>query len=346
MVEPAELNPQELDRLEDALELLEVADVDDPSPVVRQRLGEFREILRLSRSALPMVDVPGGVLERVMLEARQAAEVPAVTPHVEAPPQAERPGFWARLRRFALVPGVALVGAAAMVLIIVERSPEDAVGSSRGPTVDAPPVIAEEKVAANSETAAPQQFSTPAAAEPASPPVTSTPAPGGAAGGVPGAAPTTAVTDAPAEPAPMPEPKAAEQRGDEDLAEKSVAPAKEEAADKGGTPRWDIIARGDRARQKDDCNTARTEYKLALGDADARVRARAHAGLGLCSASDDDWSAAESAYKAARELDPESTGASDAERPRGTGSTVPKAAKKSTSKAKAAPVQNADDTRE
>ena len=128
MVEPAELRPEELDRLEDALELLEFADTEDPSPMVRERLGDFRTILQLSRSVLPMVDVPHGILDRVMAEAREAAEVPVLAP-VAAAPAAEPVGFWAKLRRFAVVPGVALAGAAALVLIMFERSPESSVMS-------------------------------------------------------------------------------------------------------------------------------------------------------------------------------------------------------------------------
>src|SRR5690606_16761245 len=54
------------------------------------------------------------------------------------------------------------------------------------------------------------------------------------------------------------------------------------AADPQPTPRWDLIARGDRARRDGDCKRARDEYTAALGDADTRVRARAEAGIGLC----------------------------------------------------------------
>lgn len=334
MVEPAEMAPDELDRLEDALELVEVADIDDPSPIVRQRLGDFRRILQLSRTALPSVDVPAGILERVMLEARQAAEVPAVTPLVDASPPVERPGLWARMRRFALVPGVALVGAAAMVLIIVERSPEQAV-VARAPESTAS--ITEKDSERASAASTPVQ-----GAQAESPPPADAEAAG--SGALPGARPRDAVTDMPM-PTAAPAVVAPERKQDDGsaLQESDKAAKEETTVDAGGTPRWDIIARGDRARQKDDCVAARTEYKLALGDPDARVRARAHAGIGLCAASGNDWSAAESAYKAARELDPEITGFIDAERPRGSGSTVPKAARKSASKTKAAPPVNADD---
>jgi hypothetical protein len=349
MVEPAELRPDELDRLEDALELLEVADIDDPSPAVRNRLGDFRRILQLSRSALPMVDVPRSVLERVVLEARQAAEVPVLEPAADAAPVAPRPGFWTRLRRFALLPGVALVGAAAMVLIMVERSPKD-VAQSEHDTVAK--TSADGRVAAEERTvvvpsageAAQARDQVPGAVPPPEVAAAATPA-----SPSPARAPTPIV-----EPSSNADPIARDKGLDElgksdekkELAE-NEGDAKIADSNDEGPPRWDIIARGDRARQQNDCKSARTEYKLALGDADARVRARAHAGIGLCAAFDGETGAADSAYKAARELDPEISGFIDSERPRGggTGSSNASRAKKATKKAK--PVddvqqQNAD----
>jgi len=344
MVEPAELRPEELDRLEDALELLEVADTDDPSPAVRQRLGDFRKILVLSRSALPMVDVPHGILDRVMAEARQAAEVPALAPVVEHPPAAEPVSFWAKLRRFALVPGVALAGAAALVLIMVERKTESS--ASGDPYREE---LARVEAQAKSSTA---DDSRAADAKPALAPVEAPPpAPGTLATGAEGE-PAAVVPAAPAPAAaatPKPEPalELAKEKGEldrgADLPERKAADEQEPAEESGetGTPRWDIIARGDRARHKGDCDAALTEYKLALGDADARVRARAHAGIGLCSAAEGEASAADSAYKAARELDPEISGFIETERPRGggTGSSNAARAKSSPKKAKAAPQQ-------
>jgi hypothetical protein len=328
MVEPAELRPEELDRLEDALELLEVADADDPSPAVRHRLGDFRKILQLSRSVLPMVDVPHGILDRVIAEARQAAEVPSVAPVLDPPPATQPLGFWAKMRRFALLPGVALAGAAALVLLMVERSPEHSVSSGELrdeiARVDAKSAAADEDRARFDAMPAREQ------AEAPPPPTAGALAPGvrSEAAAVPAApAPTTATT-------PVPEPAAVQEKSKSELAdmpEKKSAEEEDSPADigDGGTPRWDIIARGDRARHKGNCGAARTEYKLALGDADARVRARAHAGIGLCSAVEGQPSAADSAYKAARELDPEISGFIDSERPRGAGTGSSNAARAS-----------------
>lgn len=337
MVEPAELRPDELDRLEDALELLEVTGVDDPSPAVRERLGDFRRILQLSRTALPLVDVPRGALDRVMLEARHAAEVPVVAPAApdHAPPE---PGFWAKLRRFALVPGVALAGAAALVLVMVERNDASIATSARPETV-AKQDEARSSGAARSD-AAPAAIPEPEAASPrravpgAAGEVVATPA------ASPASPPPPAITATPTEGLEQSKERAALE---EKPLDESVSDAKADPGD-GGTPRWDIIARGDRARHKGDCDGARTEYDLALGDADARVRARAHAGLGLCSAADGSQSAADSAYKAARELDPEIVGFIDTERPRGggTGSANASRAKKKSKPAAVEAQQKAD----
>ncbi len=339
MVEPAELRPDELDRVEDALELLEVAGIDDPSPVVRERLGEFRRILQLSRTALPLVEVPHGLLDRVMLEARHAAELPVVAP-VAGEPAAPQPGFWAKLRRFALLPGVALAGAAALVLIMVERNDASPVATSAKQDQVAKLEPAADARASEASRSAGGPLLSPE-------PEAAARAPGSAATGVAGevtAAPTPASPPPPAVVMPSAadeaKPKLAKERGElEDAApmEESVTDPKADPAD-GNTPRWDIIARGDRARHKGDCGGARTEYELALGDTDARVRARAHAGLGLCSAAEGSRAAADSAYKAARELDPEITGFIETERPRGggTGSANAARAKK---KPKAAPAE-------
>jgi hypothetical protein len=343
MVEPAELRPEELDRVEDALELLEVADTDDPSPAVRQRLGDFRKILQLSRSALPMLEVPHGLLDRVIAEARQAAEVPVLAPVVEHRPAAEPSSFWAKLRRFALVPGVALAGATALVLFMVQRAPESSV-SGGAMREEIAQVDVQSKVVSE-ESRADDGVKARYAGE-AEPP----PAPGALA---PAAEPAAV---SPASPAPslesattaVPE-LAAEKKGKMDRGEiadlPDAKPTEDEdseespVVDPSGTPRWDIIARGDRARHKGDCDAARTEYKLALGDADARVRARAHAGIGLCSAADGASGAADSAYKAARELDPEISGFIETERPRGAGTGSSNAARAKAKKKAAPPPQ-------
>ncbi|HWB73399.1 MAG TPA: hypothetical protein VG755_00560 [Nannocystaceae bacterium] len=343
MADPAEFSPVELDRMEDALETLELADVhDEPSIAVRRRLTDYRQILALSRAAMPMVEVPRGLLDNVLAEARAAAEVPVVTPDpiVPAPPS-----LWTRMRRALLLPGVALATTAALVLLIVERDDKSA---------DAPVSGAAQEIAKNdqarggakvvSETRAAEDRAK--SEEPPPPPES---AAGIAAPGSPSTPPTTAVPQAapaiaPKEEAPVAETKGDLGRADEqaegDLAKQKPADAieAERVVDGDATPRWDIIVRGDRARQKNDCGTAKSEYTLALDDMDTRVKARAYAGLGLCEAANGRRSAADAAYKQARDLDPEIATWIDENRPRG-GSSGSSNAARAAKKPKAAPPQ-------
>lgn len=118
-----DLTPADLDRLEDALEDLEFSSLDDlaDDDPVAQRLSEYRELLALGRQALPLEDVPAGLLDGVLAEARQvAATKPAP---VDA---ADRPSFWARWRLGTWVPALAFAGSAALLLVVLvpERSSE------------------------------------------------------------------------------------------------------------------------------------------------------------------------------------------------------------------------------
>jgi hypothetical protein len=329
MADPAELSPSELDDLEDALEGLESGTPPGVAPHLRRRLDDYRNILTLSRSALPMVEIPRGLLDDVLAQARAAAEVPTVTP---TPAPVEKPSLWTRFRRLALLPGVALAGTAAVVLLMVERDPKHDVAPSAEQAVASAPADnagADAKLDRGGRAAAPAsaKSSTPmqGAAQPAG--AVAPPPP-------PREAPADAMpsVDAQAQQeAPEPEAASAEEKsrrkdvskGEADLP--SAAPAFGTDPD---MPRWDIIARGDRARHRGDCRLARNEYALALADADGRVRARAHAGLGLCDASEGDRTSADAAYRAARELDAEIVQFIDEERPRsGSGASQSKAAK-------------------
>jgi len=335
MADHAEFSASELDHLEDALEGLELAPPGDGAPQIRRRLEEYRNILALSRAAMPRVEVPRGLLNSVLAEARASVESPAITPSVAVP---ERESFWAKVRRFGLLPGVALAGTAAAVLFMVERKDE---------TAQVAAVSHDAKVATAAEVRKEAAFidseSAPAA------PGASAPSAGRskdvAAAAEPSATPSApgATTIAPAPPPASPE---AERKREDAAAEIADSPNDDDAGDvqtragaKGDkklpdaeTPRWDIIARGDRARHRSDCKVARNEYALALDDVDARVRARAHAGLGLCDAADGDRKSADAAYTAARELDGEIVAFIDEERPRAAGTSPAKAKPKAASK--------------
>ena len=156
MAEPGSLRPEQLDAIEDALESLEhegvPASAADDSDVAR-RLEDYREVLVLSRAIMVQEEVPAGLLDGVLAQARQSAEAPPL----EAPPEAQpRISWWARLRRVALLPGMALAGTAALVLWIVgpdsaertePRAPQSeaesaaapAEGTSRAQGVKSPP---------------------------------------------------------------------------------------------------------------------------------------------------------------------------------------------------------------
>lgn len=337
MADPAEFSPQELDHIEDSLEGLEFAPtLHDAAPPVRRRLDDYRQILALSRSALPMVEVPRGLLDGVLAEARAAAEVHAVTPSVVPAP--ERPSMWTRLRKLALIPGLALAGTAALVLVMVERGADNK-AADRPASTEVAAAKADHAQAAErgpvdgsrreNQAPAPTQAVTqvPTAAPPPA-------GPGSPAAATPVAKPEARDEFAKGAAAPVEESnaedvQAEDTRGKSQLERREADKTTEKPAD-GDPPRWDIIARGDRARQRGDCSTARSEYSLALSDADARVQARAHAGLGLCDAMGGDRKAADAAYKVARDLDGEIVAFIDAERPRAPVSKAKPKAKNAT----------------
>jgi hypothetical protein len=329
MADPAEFSPADLDHLEDGLEGLEFAPpARETAPHVRRRLEDYRNILALSRAAMPMVEVPRGLLDDVLAQARASAEVPSITPVAAVPPP--RPGFWARVRRFGLLPGVALAGTAAIVMLMVERDPKVESGARVAddrvvakPAVDGRARAAEAAPAASAEPPSPvaaeandrsdalagktaEPITTPGAAPPASKPAEN-PSP-----------------EAPASPVSRKGMDKKEDLGVVEESEKSGGQAEAKLAD-AEMARWDTIARGDRKRHRGECGEARNEYTLALDDVDARVRARAHAGLGLCDAMRGDRSSADAAYKVARELDAEIAGFIDNERARGSGAAPAKA---------------------
>lgn len=128
------LSPDELDRLEDALERWTEEDF-EPGPEdsllaapLRERLDGYREVLTHTRAALPLEDVGDDVLAAVLAEARRTES--------KTRREATGPGLWERLRRSMLLPGVALTGSAALLLYLVQPSEEltlDSPGSDEAP---------------------------------------------------------------------------------------------------------------------------------------------------------------------------------------------------------------------
>lgn len=298
MVEPARFTPEELDRIEDALEGLEAWEViEDPSPQVRDVLESYRGLLVASREALPMEEVPQGALEAVFAEARAAAAQPS---EVETPAQDKKPSFFARLRRSFLVPSLALAGTAALVLWIAR--PQDSES------------LIDQPVAANSSVddkdgdlgkeKAPERPS-PASAEPAATPVEADES-----------AEEIVQEEAEAEPEDIPADATRQQAAPapvvpgtmNDLGEAPEVEQKKDAklpnADpEDGGPAWHLIERGDRSRQDGDCAAARSDYLVATEDDDPKVRARAYAGIGLCQELAGDDAGAIDAFERARGQD-------------------------------------------
>ena len=283
------LGPDELDRLEDALEGLEFLEdlgvLAEPSDAVVRRLADFRLILQASREAMPLEEVPAGLLEGVLAEARMSSadmRTPSERP--------EQPSFWSRLRKAWLIPGLAVAGSAALVLLLLQ-----------------PTLRSSEPTAAETTPLAMNEPPAPAAPEPAA--AAALEGRRAAAEEVPEAPADDAAAPPPAPPAAgAPETKTeanfAESAKSDDAdakAEPEPEPARE--AEDLGTDGWNAIEEGDKARKGGDCFSARNHYAKALDDGNDSVRARAYVGLGLCKREEGNDAAATTYFEQARELD-------------------------------------------
>lgn len=116
-----QLSPAQLDQLEDALEDLELRELDGiEDEDVHARLSSYQEILRLSRDVMPLEDVPVGLLDGVLAEARESSPVPVLEPAAIEPVTP-----WWQSWRTWFIPGVAVVATAALVLVIVVPRDEE-----------------------------------------------------------------------------------------------------------------------------------------------------------------------------------------------------------------------------
>jgi hypothetical protein len=277
----ADFSPQELDQLEDALENLEgLEDFTSLglSPALTERLGEYQDVLRVSREALPMEDVSEGCLDGVLAEAREAKPV-------EQP----RVGVWERWRK-TLIPVFALAGTTAAVLWIV-RPDQDV--SEATATLESPVPAAVEP----DEGAAPP----PPATEAALPTVLEK-----------AKAEESPEADASAEDAEAkdalatPAPQGAGSYDKKANGKMDAAPAKQQAA---AEPINDkdrfhtLLERADDQRKGGNCREAESLYReLQASAVNGGDRARILKGLGLCAElSGGDF---DSYYEDARALDP------------------------------------------
>lgn len=332
--------PADLDRLEDALEELELPSAlgelshDDR---VALRLAEYREVLLLCREAMPLEDVPAGLLDGVLAQARQAAAEAKAT-------AAPTPSFWARWRLGTWVPTLAFAGSAALLLLLLvpkgadepaaaggvanrSEAKADAKAADRdGRLALAEPERRDEATMFEGDGAARaggvaigERAPEPAAvapveeqAEPAAED-TATGAKADArrkASGAP-AGKTSALPSAP-----KPTPKAPSSSGGSSSggASKGKPPAdplggvlgsdeKENKKDD-GDDRWSELARADADRRGGSCGLAKMRYDKLRKLDDQRLRARALAGAGLCAAASGEASTAKKLFDQARAADP------------------------------------------
>jgi len=306
----ADWSPAQLDRLEDALEDLEQPDAierwleDEPSPEVRERLTDYRSILEASREALPMEDVPDGLLDSVFAEAKRAATV--------APMVATRESWWVRTRRSFMVPALALAGTTVLVLWIgrPDEAPTLAEETAPVPARHTPSSVRLEFVDSE-DLDSPAPAASPDASERARSAGKKASGSKNKIGLGEGSNPLGGL-DKGGFGSKSDDAKDREPEDDQIVqpiqAEPSPEPVEEQKPSAGAptgpaSGRWDIVSRGDRARQAGDCATARDEYALALEDDEPGVRARALAGIGLCDRRDGNEPSADANFDRARELD-------------------------------------------
>jgi hypothetical protein len=316
--------PAELDRLEDALDDLEGLELDDPSPddPVAQRLADYRHVMMLCREAMPLEDVPAGLLDGVLAQARQAVAAGPVTSAASP-----APSFWARWRLGVWVPALAFAGSAALLLVMLVPERRDEAPSASSPSA---PAVADAKVARGDQRVALSELDR--AEQPAALDGQAVPRAGG-----------LVIGEREPEPEPSPPPtalanEAEDQRrkaDDEDAPEQAeaglLAPAKPkplpptpsktspvpgsvgglgggkaggaEKKDAGEDP-WAELSRADADRRSGSCGLAKMRYDKLRKVDDARVRARALAGAGLCAAASGDPGTAKKLFAQARAADP------------------------------------------
>jgi hypothetical protein len=282
------LAPDELDRLEDALErwtdeAFEPGPEDSLLPTqLRERLAGYREVLAATREALPLVDVGDDVLAGVLAEAHRGDAKPRAAAKTG-------PGWWERVRRSMLLPGVALAGSAALLLYLVQPNEELTL-----------PGAAQDEAPAKREEArlAPEPGPAPAAPSPAEMgDASASPAPpaaaaeeklgGGGDGGGGGGMSASGAAD-PKDSIKADRPKSKMMRKDMEAdmpAAEAPLPGLDDtqakAADK--EELRDTLERADSARRRGDCDGATGDYREAVQMAGhATERAKAMAGYALC----------------------------------------------------------------
>ena len=315
----AEFSPSELDQIEDLLEDLEAgAGVAHPqlSLAARERLDEYRDILALSREAMPLEEPDPNLLAGVIAEARQGAFNATTTATgvlVGARERSDQDADLVRpswFRRW--IPAMALAASAAAVLFILRPGGHD---ESAG---EAPTGLAQNDSPASS----PETVPTPGSVDADKVARASAEEPGAEgleeeAIEVDSEPDEDAAAPAPSvEPAPKAPQKTASKSRPGANAKPQLAeePAQEEPTlDKDQA--WGDLVRAHALRRRGECRGARSLYRgLEHEGLKDNVRAQALAGRGLCDEFDGEESAAEASYSKARSIRLDIDGWIEAER--------------------------------
>lgn len=317
-----DFEPRQLDALEDALavldeaelELEEVAETYGLDDATRRRFAAYRDVSAAVRDALPEHEAPADALERAMAAVHAEATGVGVAAPLEPgdrpePTAAEVAGGWGRWWkrwRAATIPLATLAGTAALVLWVVRPDGSGTLGEANTlaegparPTMptpggepatdelrDAEEAASEPEPAPGATESLEAERSAPSAVEQAAP------------------APAKAKKTAPA----LKEENVAGPRG------YTEQPAIDTEDPKGQL--YERLSAAHRMRRNGNCASAVIKYEALLGqpDLDAIQRARAEAGLGLCRDLLGDGKRSSAHFKAAREADPTIEGWIDSER--------------------------------
>ncbi|HLT35823.1 MAG TPA: tetratricopeptide repeat protein [Enhygromyxa sp.] len=260
----ADFDPRQLDQLEDALEGLE--EIDDLeslelSPALTERLAEYQDVLALCREAFPVEEPRVDLLTDVLAEARAVSRRPKLA-------EADGSGwrrFWTRWRG-TMIPGLALAGTAAAVLLLLEpeRDLDRSAQLTDGSQADDK---AERK---DSDSAPSEPTNIPQTDERDEPEIEQDVV-----------EPVPLPTKVPDNSAGTPAVKKTKPRISKDTAP-SVAPLPApEPLSKDET--WTTLERANADRRKGDCDRARSRYEqIIAASSDNLAISRAKAGIGLC----------------------------------------------------------------
>ncbi|MFO7564304.1 MAG: hypothetical protein R6X02_16780 [Enhygromyxa sp.] len=268
----ADFDPRQLDSLEDALEGLE--EIDDLeslelSPALTERLAEYQDVLALCREAFPVEEPRAELLTDLLAEAHAVSR--RVKPSETDESTWRR--FWTRWRG-TLIPGLALAGTAALVLLALEPEPapkhaqrasdEQRSEQARDPAEGADSTPSE-------PTNLPQ---TDQADEPDEP---DEPDPKQADGAEPiPFEPIDTTGPAPVNPVKKSKPRTSKSAAIADPPKPAPEPLSKDET-------WTSLERANADRRRGDCDRARSRYERVLAaSADKLAISRAKAGIGLC----------------------------------------------------------------